>query len=100
MSFGAVFGASSVTSNFGRLYSSTLKLRLLRASLRLDSHLAHHPVARRGEAAGERAVIIGAMFGAGDFLAVHVAKHHFDLFASERRVVVLRWSVWRQMPLY
>ena len=39
-----------------------------------EGHLAHQPVAGRGEAAGERAVIVGAMFCAGDFLAVDVQE--------------------------
>ena len=60
-----------------------------RPSMRSDI-CAHQPVARRGEAAGERAVIIGLLALPGDFLAVHVAEHHRHLLAFERFVIVLR----------
>ncbi len=58
------------------------------AVLHEEPHRAHEAVARRGEAAGERAVVVAARFLAGDFLAVGIGENHGKRLAGEGLVIV------------
>ena len=60
-----------------------------RAPFDLKVHSAHQPVTRSCEAAGEGAVVVGAVVLARDLLAVNVLEHHRQLLALEHLVVVL-----------
>ena len=53
-----------------------------------DRHLTHEPIAGRGEAAAEGAVIVGAVRLPGDLLAVGVRKDHRHRLAACDLVVV------------
>ena len=61
----AVLGASSVTWNLGRLYSSTLIQALPGHLIDVDHHAAHEAVARGGETAAYRAVVVADARSAG-----------------------------------
>ena len=84
----AVFGASSVTWNLGRLYSSTLTQVLPWMPSRVDHHPAHEAIARGREVAAEGTVVVRAQRLPGDLLAVDVAEDDVHPLVGQDLVVV------------
>ena len=53
-----------------------------------NHHRAHQPIARSGEASGERTVIIGPQLLTRNFLMIDIPEHNAHLLAFERFVIV------------
>ena len=62
--------------------------RTVRSIQHAELHLAHHTVARRGEAAGEGAVVIRLHILLGDFFAVGIGENHRELLVGEHLVII------------
>ena len=61
----------------------------VRRARRANTHLPHEPVARCGEAAAERTVVIRLVHRLRDFLPVHIAENHRHVLPAEHLVVVI-----------
>src|SRR5439155_25928778 len=59
-----------------------------RTRLNRDLHRAHEAITRRGETAGERAIIIATLRFAGDFFAIGIAVNQRDVLPFDQLVII------------